>query len=263
MSLWTRIFPHIALMLRRLQWPPGWHPRVGGGLTSPRGFGLFSLSVATGELRRLAKPPPEAWSGDLAPAVSPDGRTLAFTRSLTRANSEIYLLPLDDRSAASGEPRLLTSEDRASAQPAWTPDGKAIVFASGSRGSASSSSPMMIPASASGEKAVRIPVGEGGESPAISNQGRLVYMRWVRDENIWRLSLPGGTAERFILSTRRDVEPCFSADGKQIAFTSDRTGTNEVWLCDADGSNPMQENTLERAGFPGTFRARVPLILAR
>jgi dipeptidyl aminopeptidase/acylaminoacyl peptidase len=45
---------------------------------------------------------------------------------------------------------------------------------------------------------------------------------------------------RLISSTRLDYGPQYSPDSKRIAFTSGRSGTNEIWLCDADGLNPVQ-----------------------
>jgi Tol biopolymer transport system component len=79
---------------------------------------------------------------------------------------------------------------------------------------------------------------------AISRQGnRLAYSQEPRDTNIWRISLQGfaqsGTQTRLISSTRQDYSPQYSADGKRIAFTSGRTGANEIWVCDADGQNPV------------------------
>jgi Tol biopolymer transport system component len=71
---------------------------------------------------------------------------------------------------------------------------------------------------------------------------RLVYSRQQADVNIWRT--PGrmgrGPSARFITSTRIDADPDFSADGKKVAFGSDRSGNDEIWISGSDGSNPMQ-----------------------
>jgi Tol biopolymer transport system component len=64
------------------------------------------------------------------------------------------------------------------------------------------------------------------------------------DTNIWRLDLSASPKDRsdmpFISSTRLDVEARYSPDGKKIAFTSKRSGTYQIWVCDSDGSNPRQ-----------------------
>ncbi len=209
--------------------------------------GIFAVSVGAGTMKRLTRPPAGAWSGDVSPALSPDGRTLAFARSLTRSNSEIYVVPLSESLDVEGEPRRLTFESKASGQPVFTPDGKRIVFSSGGRGSDSAASLMVIPASASGEKAEWVPGTEGGESATFSRQGKLVYLRWLRDENIWRLPMTNGKAgvpERFVASTRRDIDPQFSDDGRRVIFASDRSGPHEVWTCEADGSGPVQLTSL-------------------
>jgi dipeptidyl aminopeptidase/acylaminoacyl peptidase len=93
--------------------------------------------------------------------------------------------------------------------------------------------------------------GQNAYSPAISRQGnRLAYNVAFLDSNIWRLDRSNGanqTADgrqnsptRLISSTRQDHSPQFSPDGKKIVFASDRSGSDEIWVCESDGSHPTQ-----------------------
>src|SRR5262249_48882579 len=82
--------------------------------------GLFLLSVEPREKRRLTSRP-ALYLGDYTPAFSPDGRVLAFTRFVTSAVSDLFLLPLSKDLTASSEPTRLTFENRRSISPAWTP----------------------------------------------------------------------------------------------------------------------------------------------
>src|SRR5260370_23249593 len=58
----------------------------------PRGIVVFS--VETGEKRCMSDPPLSAWPGDSFPALSPDGRTVAFLRSSTAGTRELYTVAL-------------------------------------------------------------------------------------------------------------------------------------------------------------------------
>jgi Tol biopolymer transport system component len=74
--------------------------------------------------------------------------------------------------------------------------------------------------------------------------------------DIWRV--PGRTApvrdrapERFITSSHDETNQAYSPDGRRIAFASYRSGTSDVWICDSDGSNPIQLTSFRRhAGCP-------------
>jgi Tol biopolymer transport system component len=50
----------------------------------------------------------------------------------------------------------------------------------------------------------------------------------------------GNPPQSFISSTRGDSNPNFSPDGKRIVFASDRSGSNEIWVCNSDGLKAIQ-----------------------
>ena len=83
-------------------------------------------------------------------------------------------------------------------------------------------------------------------APAISRQGdRLAYVVERSDANIWRIDLHSpnqipGSPFQFISSTRMEFHPAYSPDGKKVAFGSTRSGTQEIWVCDSDGTNSVQ-----------------------
>ncbi|MBP1599308.1 MAG: serine/threonine protein kinase, partial [Acidobacteria bacterium] len=200
------------------------------------GPGLFLLSVQTLEKRRLTS------GKDASPAFPPDGRALVFTRWHADA-SDIYLLHLGVDYApkgaairvAAGEPFVLSA--------AWTSDGREIVssISSYSRGSI-----WRMEASPSA-KPRRLPLpSEGVGSLALSRQGdRLAYTVPRNRSSIWRIDLSGssqppGTTSPLIQSTRSEGMPAYSQDGRKIAFTSERSGQTEIWVCDSDGSNAVQ-----------------------
>jgi Tol biopolymer transport system component len=103
--------------------------------------------------------------------------------------------------------------------------------------------------SASGAPRRLTAAGEKSAWPAVSAKGdRLVFSRALSDNNIWRVPLHSdtvaGAPEKFVSSTRDEGIPQYSPDGRKIVFTSDRSGVLEVWVCDADGSSPVQLTSL-------------------
>jgi TolB protein len=73
------------------------------------------------DLRRLTDDP----HGAFGPAWSPDGGSIAYSGSSSRASVDIYTV-----SATGGEPTRLTRTDGVDElQPSWSPDGSRIAFA--------------------------------------------------------------------------------------------------------------------------------------
>lgn len=195
---------------------------------------IFLLSLETLEATRLTTPP-KGFLGDSTPAISPDGKLLAFVRGASSRDVEVYVMP-----TSGGEPKRLTFDNRSSRSLGWTGDSRWIVFSSWSYGGL-----RLWKISASGGQPEQLDVGtEFSSTLAISHKGdRLAYSKESRDTNIWRIDLRNPSAKtsttRLISSTRQDYSPQFSSDNKRIAFTSGRTGNNEIWVCDASGQNPV------------------------
>jgi Tol biopolymer transport system component/serine/threonine protein kinase len=205
---------------------------------------LFSLSIETGEMRTLisASQLDSLRYADGLPAFSPDGRTLAFIRFRGPSTTDLFTLELTPDGAPGGEPRRLTFDERYIAGLDWTPDGRSLVFSSNRDGARhlwriprAGGAPERVPAS--GEDVYELSIAR--QSPAVTS--RLVYVRGTFDMNIWRIATAKDSEPtRLISSTQDDYHPQYSPDGKRITFGSKRSGAEEIWVCNADGSNPAQ-----------------------
>jgi eukaryotic-like serine/threonine-protein kinase len=238
---------------------------AGGSATEPQG--LFALSVATGERRRLTSLPKTGWM-DTAPAISPDGRTLAFTRFASFAIGDLYVLPLQDDLRPSGEPQRVTWRNRYVNAPVWTPDGRRLVFGYGSMGNEQlfAIDAADIP-NHEGQEPRMTPILDRAGLPSIArvatgDRARMVYAQSHFDTGIWRIELAQPNAKStpseakatpFVLSTVQEFLPQYSPDGERVAFVSQSSGAAEIWACDKNGANLVQ---LTAAAWPETMTPR-------
>ena len=196
-------------------------------------FSLFLLSAETLAMRRLTEPAPVE-GGDVSPAFSPDGARVAFVRGTSRGGEDLFVVP-----TRGGEPRRLTQGERDIVGIDWTPDGQDLIFASRRREGAG----LWRVAVAGGEPQWVAMAGEGErvQRPSVARHGRrLTYEQRSADANIWAIRQGRFARAALIRSTRWDGNPQFAPDGERIAFASDRSGSPEVWVVNADGLNPIQ-----------------------
>ncbi|MEE4639804.1 MAG: alpha/beta fold hydrolase [Wenzhouxiangella sp.] len=82
-----------------------------------------------------------------------------------------------------------------------------------------------------------------GHSPAwFEDSQRIVF---VHDNDVWTLSIDGSEPQRVTADEHDVAQPAPSPDGRLIAFSSRRSGHQELWLVPADGSAPPQPLTEE------------------
>jgi Tol biopolymer transport system component/predicted Ser/Thr protein kinase len=212
---------------------------------------LFVIALETGDKKQLTTPGPPVMA-DTNPAVSPDGRSVLFVRRSTWGYGELYVLRVRPDMTADGEPRHIPVSRVKPENIAWLPSGNEIllappVFAGGA-------ALWRLPVG--GGEPERLPfVGEDGIMPTLSrpqpgSPARLVYVRSFIDENIWRIDTPAAGSPATarptvaITSTKSDIHPQLSPDGRRVAFTSTRTGAWQIWVSDLDGGNALQLTTL-------------------
>jgi len=70
----------------------------------------------------------------------------------------------------------------------------------------------------------------------VSPDGQTIVFDLLGD--LYALPIGGGTAKALTSGPAWDAQPRFSPDGKTIAFSSDRSGIENIWIMDADGGNP-------------------------
>ena len=72
----------------------------------------------------------------------------------------------------------------------------------------------------------------------VSPDGHTVVFSLLGD--LYTMPIEGGAARRITTGTAYDVQPRFSPDGRWIAFASDRSGIENLWVADPNGQGARQ-----------------------
>lgn len=159
------------------------------------------------------------------PAISPDGRTVAFTYK-----GSIYTVP-----AAGGEARRLTSDESYDYAPVWSPDSKTVAYACDRFGNFD-----IFTVPASGGAPTRLTTHSASEMPyAFSPDGRKIYYgASISDpaasalfpkgsmSELYAVSVDGGRPERVLATPAEAVN--FTRDGKSFLY-QDKKGGENIW----------------------------------
>ena len=147
----------------------------------------------------------------LDPAISPDGKRMAFARSEGGSFSRIWVAELGAPQSA----RRLTSDADGvwnHLRPAWSPDGRTICYQD-------NNDLWLVPAE--GGKARHLTTDDPADAdPIWSPDGRHIYFDSLREEgySIWRMKVGGGGLQRVTLGTGAERKPSLSKDGRCLAY---------------------------------------------
>lgn len=233
-----------------LDWTPDGQWLVVSALTPDRKvMALQLVSAESGEVHPLTHPRPG--ESDSVARFAPDGSAVAFVRE----GEGLMVLPLAPGWTAQEEPRQVRADVPGPIRSlAWSADSHDLLVASGFE----ESSWLWRVAAFGNADARRLPFGESASDADVARDGnRMAFSHFDRELNIWALDLDSaGRAEgppvRAFDSTRSELSPAYSPDGRSVAFGSSRSGNDEIWVCRSDGSNCAQLTALQgkHAGSP-------------
>jgi Tol biopolymer transport system component len=147
------------------------------------------------------------------PAISPDGRRVAFSRINAKGDYRVWVALVDDPSSAV----QLTIDDDPTwghVEPAWSPDGREICYAT-------LHNLCVIPADGGAPRQLTS-IGEGDGDPAWSPDGAYVYFTSKRGgtEGLWCVRSRGGKPERVTTGAGHEHDPSLAGNGKRLAYAS-------------------------------------------
>jgi TolB protein len=173
-----------------------------------------------------------------APAWSPDGTQIIFSSSM-QGNPELYVTD-----TGGNRPKRLTFANGASTSPAWNPKtGQTVAFVSDRGGI-----PKLYLMNSDGTNVTELDLPDKGYliDPAWSPNGQLLAFSWRRPDGNYDIYVMDPSSRQIVEITRdagRNERPCWAPDGRHIVFESTRSGSRQIWVMLADGSQPRQLTT--------------------
>jgi serine/threonine protein kinase/Tol biopolymer transport system component len=179
-------------------------------------------------------------SGWANPEMSPDGRHVAIWRSVS-GNSDVWSFVLRRRALS-----RLTSDASPDNNPIWSPDGSRIVFSSNRKGVFDL---YETSATGVGSEERLLTTGQLLAASDFSRDGRFLLYSSVDPKtrhDIWALPTgEGGKPFPVLQTSASEHHAQFSPDGKWLAYQSDESGRDEVYLQPfpgPGGRSPMSTN---------------------
>jgi serine/threonine protein kinase len=173
------------------------------------------------------------------PALSPDGARAVVVRVVrTIGETDLWMVDL-----TRGTTRRFTSGAAAELLPKWSPDGARIVFTSNRTGDADTAI-YEKHADGSSPEQLLLP-GSGSYAESWSPDAKYLLYRHFNPEtqsDLWILPVAERAAPKpFLRSRATEISARFSPDGRWVAYQSNESGRDEVYLTNfPDGTAALQ-----------------------
>jgi Tol biopolymer transport system component len=202
---------------------------------------LVLVNIATGRSRIFTQPK-YGTSGDIEAKFSPDGSRIAFRRG---GLGDLYVAAIEGEAGTTAQ--QLTNESMGVRGIAWSADGRFIFF-----GHYRDNGYAIWKISAEGGDPTPVTSSEQDIEPTVSHDGH--YLAFEHHDLATNLiEIPLGTSEApkpLSPSDKLDGGAAYSPDGKRLAFVSNRSGSEELWMQSSEGSDLHQITHLQGIGVP-------------
>ncbi len=198
-------------------------------LEKPNQLRLMKLSLKDGSVSTVH---PDETRSEFEPAVSRDGRFLAFVQNRGNLSLALVIQDLVENKQTEIPPGGGFSGMHS---PAISPNSSRVLYSYPEEGRQH-----LFECSVLAENKKRLVDSEGINNwPDFSPDGQRVVFGSSRDDDfeIYVMNADGTGQKRLTDSSKQDLRPRFSPDGKRIAFTSNRDGNYEIYLMKADGTD--------------------------
>jgi serine/threonine protein kinase len=160
--------------------------------------------------------------------LSPEGKRLAV--ELSGGGGQVEDIEVYDLQRETWTPLMV--DQRASISPVWTPDGQFILFGSLTGSYWARADGASQPQSLSLKQSIQEPASTtpDGKRLAYSEGGEGAAQIWTLSLENSGGQFKAGKPEQFLKSTGSQTDPTFSPDGKWLAYGSNSSGAEEVYV---------------------------------
>jgi eukaryotic-like serine/threonine-protein kinase len=188
---------------------------------------IYIKVVGSGDPLRITSSPEDEW----LPAWSPDGRFIAFSRTIGGKQS-IYVVP-----ALGGQERKVAD---AGVGLSWWPDSRSLVLVSPPPPEGNGA--LMLLSLDKGERRdLTTPAPYADSLPAVSPDGE--YVAFIRSltmstREIFMIPAGGGAARRITSDQRPVFGVTWTSDSRNLVFACNRGGGESLWRIRSSGGTP-------------------------
>ena len=227
---------------------PSW-ARDGNEIAFGASDGLYLISPDGSGSPRLIAPAQEVHS----PAWSPDSRRVAFVsrgsgfafgeESLGNVStSTLFVTDVESK-----QTKRVTNGEWLDVSPVWMPDGGSLLLLSNRGGGRDVFRQRFSSDGRPDGEPQRITSGLNAHGISVSRDGRLLaYSSYAPRANIWSVAIPADgvtsvrEAQQVTFGSEKIEKLAVSADGRWLAYDSDRNGQADIWKMPVGGGTAEQ-----------------------